>query len=189
MPARLQIRPVTFGRLINTDAGSGAKQNLATWKPDLEAGWFYLGPSATNSDQNPGPGVIVRELVPGTLVDVVGWQQVWNDSGSGNKTDFALWRGVAPNPDYVVVGGFFTRSQSPPSREEAQGIKAVHRDALVQARAVQETWNDSGSKSRSDGAVWTIGGGGGAAAVPTGAFVPVQGYNNPPSDVYALKAT
>ncbi|KIK05616.1 hypothetical protein K443DRAFT_90842 [Laccaria amethystina LaAM-08-1] len=182
--AKVEYRTVSFKQLINTDVGSDADSDLATWKPNLPDGWFYLGPAATNSGNIPGTGIVVRELEPGVLVDVADWIQVWNDTGSGDSTDFALWRGEGPTPDYVVVGGFFTRSYNKPSAEETRGIKAIHRLALHNTTPGSQIWTDRGSGADEDGAIWSISSFG---VVPTGAFVPVRGYNNPPQELYGLR--
>jgi hypothetical protein len=109
---------------------------------------------------------------------------VWNDAGSRKPTDYALWRGVGPSLDYVVVGGFFTRSHNKPTAEEARGIKAIHRRALHNTAPGSQIWTDKGSGAKEDGAVWSISPFG---VVPTGAFVPVRGYDNPPQELYGLQ--
>ena len=147
-------------------------------------GWYYLGPAATNSGNTPGTGIIVRELEPDVLVDVADWIQVWNDAGSGKSTDYALWRGVGPTIDYIVVDGFFTRSHDKPTAQDARGIKAIHRLALHNTAPANQIWTDQGSGADQDGAIWGISS---IDVVPTGAFVPVRGYNNPPQEVYGLR--
>ncbi|EDR03514.1 uncharacterized protein LACBIDRAFT_191523 [Laccaria bicolor S238N-H82] len=181
---KVEYQTVTFKQLIYNDSGSGADTDLATWRPDLSEGWYYLGPAATNNSNTPGTGIVVRELEPGVLVDVADWTQVWNDTGSHNKTDFALWRGVGPTLDYVVVGGFFTRSHNKPTTDEAKGIKAIHKSALHSTGPGSQIWTDKGSKAKEDGAIWGIST---IDVVPTGAFVPVAGYNNPPQELYGLQ--
>jgi len=36
MAQRLQVQSIPFGTLLNNDAGSGAREDLATWKPERE---------------------------------------------------------------------------------------------------------------------------------------------------------
>lgn len=147
-------------------------------------GWFYLGPAVTNSSAKPGAGVIVKELEQGILVDVKDWEQVWNDNGSSNNEDYSLWRGVPPDPKYVVVGGSFVCSFTKPSAE-VQSAKAVLREVLATATHGEEIWTDDGSGAERDGALWSIATIG-DTSLATGAFVPVEGYGNPPSEVFAL---
>ena len=150
----------------------------------VSEGWYYLGPAATNSDGTPGTGIVVRELEPGMLVDVADWIQVWNSAGNSGSADFALWRGMGPTPDYVVVGGFFTRSFNKPTTQEARGIKAIHKLALHNAEPGRRIWTDEGWTAKENVAVWGISSSG---VVPTGAFVPVKGRNNPPRELYGLQ--
>lgn len=136
-----------------------------------------------------GSGVVVKPLEPDTLVDVASWEKVWTDNGSRKPLNFSLWRGVASSADYVVVGGFFVASSDPwypPSPELTQGVKAVHRSVLLTAAYGREVWNDHGTGAGPNGAVWNTSVVGFVDALDTGAFVPVEGYNNPPRLVYAL---
>lgn len=203
--AKVEFKYETFTELIDNDSGSGAYLDLATWRPNrkffwplihgrsvwftdtttqiVSDGWYYLGPAATNSSSVPGTGIVVRELESDVLLDVDDWIQVWNDAGSGKSTDFALWRGVGPSSNYIVVGGFFTRSHNKPTAEQTRGIKAIHKDALRDTSAAVQIWTDHGSSAAADGAVWTISNSG---VFATGAFIPVKGYNNPPEDAYGL---
>ncbi|KIM83366.1 hypothetical protein PILCRDRAFT_97217 [Piloderma croceum F 1598] len=188
---RLRVQTVPFSALLNNDAGSGADKNLASWKPDkrfVHFGWYYLGPAATNGS-NDAYGLVVNEIVPGTLGQVNDWVQVWSDAGSGNGTDFSLWRGIPDNPAHVVLGGIFVRSHNKPTIDESRYIRTIDKDMLVTAKATPEIWNDMGSGARADGAVWGISTAGNTKAINTGAFIPVQGYNNPPGVAYALDST
>jgi hypothetical protein len=153
----------------------------------VDEGWFYLGPAATSSSRHSGKGVVVQEIVPHTLVDLAGWEQVWNDIGSGNSTAFALWRGIAPGPDYVSLCSFLTRSHIPPSPEQTKGIKAIHKKALDTAFGDPEIWTDKGTGARLDGAVWEVSGQGSLTLIETGAFVAVGAHNTRP-EVFVLDA-
>ncbi|KAF9462830.1 hypothetical protein BDZ94DRAFT_1290096 [Collybia nuda] len=185
MSAKIEVKSVYFDIRINDDSGSGARKDLFTWKPQLPSGWFYLGPAATNTANKPS-GIIVREIVPGTLGSLVDWTQVWKDSGSGNSTDYALWRAVPEKSDHIAFGGFFTRNYNKPTIDDAKGIKTLPRDLVEKVAANPEVWTDAGSGASADGAVWGISTVGHVRAIGTGAFVPVRGYNAPPSDIYAL---
>jgi hypothetical protein len=151
-------------------------------------GWYYLGPATTNGSNN-GYGVVVNEIVPGTLGQVSDWVQVWSDAGSGKGTDFSLWRGIPDNPAHVVLGGIFVRSHNKPTIDESRYIRTIDKDVLVTVKATPEIWNDMGSGARADGAVWGISTAGNTKAINTGAFIPVQGYNNLPGVAYALDST
>jgi hypothetical protein len=154
----------------------------------VEDDWFYLGPAATNNSKHPGRGTIIQEIIPGTLVDVAGWEKVWSDVGSGNSTAFALWRGIPPSPDYVAVCSFFTRTHEPPSAEQSKGIKAIRRDVVVTGFGDPEIWTDKGTGARPDGAAWEVSGQGSLRRIETGAFVAVGEHNSRPVDVSVLDA-
>ena len=66
---------------------------------------------------------------------------MWNSAGNRKSTDFALWRGMG-TPDYVVVGGFFTRSHNKPTAEETRSIKAIHKPALRNTAPGSQIWTD-----------------------------------------------
>lgn len=153
----------------------------------VESGWYYLGPAASNGSKEQ-LGVIVKELTEvWSLNRIVDWEKVWDDSGPGKTTDYALWRGVPEDSiNYVAIGGFFVRSHEKPTFSDTYGMMAVHKDLLLTVSPGDEVWNDGGSGAKADGAVWSISVAGDLNAISTGAFVPVQGYNNPPRDTYAL---
>lgn len=187
----LNVKLVQFDVLINNDSGSGAHLDLATWKPQLEDGWYYLGPAANNGASSGSPGVVVQPSRQAfrVLAPIEDWEMVWNDGGSGKPTDYALWRGLPKREDrldFVVIGGFFVRSHDKPTAEDAAGMMAVHKDALVTVSPGREIWNDAGTGARKDGAVWGTTTDGNLLGIDTGAFVPVEGHNNPPRGTYAL---
>ncbi|KAG8819011.1 hypothetical protein FRC19_010191 [Serendipita sp. 401] len=183
---RLQVWSVRFDIKINDDSGSNADLTLDTWKPRLAPGYYYFGPAATNASTQQRFGLIVKELVKDTLVDIDQWNQVWNDHGSGTSTDYALWRGSCADPNYVALASFFTRSHNPPSVNDTQGIKAVHKDVLISAAAYPEIWNDKGTGANEDGSVWGVDGGPTPKSIETGAFIAVSGYFAPPRDAYNI---
>ena len=129
-------------------------------------------------------------LAPDVLRDVASWELVWDDTGSNDHNDYALWRGVPPNSDYVVIGGIFsnTKNHAPPKDDETRGIKAIRKDLLVMG-AVKWVWNDGGSGSDRDGSVWTCGWVDNPRAdhVYPQVIIPMPNYNSPPADkVWAL---
>jgi hypothetical protein len=99
---------------------------------------------------------------------------------------FSLWRGIPDNPAHVVLGGMFVRSHNKPTIDESRYIRTIDKDVLVTVKATPEIWNDMGSGARADGAVWGISTAGNTKAINTGAFIPVQGYNNPPGQLRTL---
>ena len=157
----------------------------------MESGWYYLGPATTNGS-NDVVGLIIKDISNGgSILRPVGdWVKVWDDSGSGKPTDYSLWKGVLrleDHSDYVVIGGFFVRSHNKPTSGDVAGIKAIHKDVLTTVTHGKEVWKDGGSNADEDGAVWDISVAGHLDAVGCGAFIPVDVYNKPPKDTYAIK--
>ncbi|KAF8127498.1 hypothetical protein K438DRAFT_1646271 [Mycena galopus ATCC 62051] len=179
MTVTLAYKRVVFSQKMADDKGSGAKTDIATWSPSLEPGWFYVGQASGNAYDMAPTGVVVHELYPGAgvLADVVRWEKVWDDAGSGKKRDYSLWRGVAPSEDYVVLGGIFSNNAgyAPPTAEQTSGIKAVRRDCVV-PDMTNKVWDDAGSRAKQDGSVWTTTG---AQGIATNVSVPVASHSTP----------
>ncbi|KAF8909607.1 hypothetical protein CPB85DRAFT_744245 [Mucidula mucida] len=72
------------------------------------------------------------------VADVAGWEKVWDDAGSGKQRDYSLWRGVAANDNYLVIGGIFSTNEgyAPPTEEQTRGIRAIRKDLVVMDTSV-----------------------------------------------------
>lgn len=208
-----QIKTVKYDNKINDDAGSGARGYLSTWKParefphfllgvnkrqltlaiTVEPGWHYLGPAANNGSKD-AVGLIIKDMSDdGSILRPVGdWVKVWDDTGSGKPKYYSLWKGVPrleDQVDYVVIGGFFVVGDDgyyKPSSADAAGMMAICKDVLTTVSPGREVWNDAGSKATKDGAVWDISVAGHLEAASCGAFIPVDKYDTPPRDTYAI---
>lgn len=154
----------------------------------MGSGWFYLGPCATSSTKQIDQGLIVKEIVPGTLADITEWKLVWSNAGSRSVNNYSLWRGVPPSTDYVVLGDFFVRSADPPTFDEYKGMKAVHKDACAVSTCGKRIWKDSGSGAKQDGAVWEILDGENHELLSPGAFIVSNDYRRLERTVFALNA-
>ncbi|KAJ7436158.1 hypothetical protein B0H11DRAFT_1727456 [Mycena galericulata] len=171
------------------DSGSKAKLDLKIWRPLLKQGWYYLGPGASSG--SPGRGYIVAAAEDGALADIVQWECIWTDAGSGLKRYYSMWRGVAPK-GYVALGGIFVNGTNgypqQPSSDLTHGIKAIRRDLVKNLAEVSnysqwQVWNDHGTKARDDCSAWDVSSSGSGAAYITGAFTPQAGWQAPPRDV------
>lgn len=175
-----------------TDAGSGANKNLVTFKPDGKFyfiflvskiffhpkggnSWFYLGPRAGNNRGEVHFGLIVRENIPGILMDIKSWSLVWNDKGARKENKMSLWRAVT-DPEYEALGDFFVRGDDPPTPSDTMFMKAIHRSFCKEGSFGGQIWKDTGSKARDDGAVWNITNGGYFDRLTAGTFVATPGY-------------
>jgi hypothetical protein len=155
--------------------------------PLVESGWYYLGPGANNGQLGGTNGIVVKPTESTKVISpIVDWENVWDDGGSGNKTDFSLWRGVPAfedRQDFVGLGSFFVRRNTKPTAEEAAGMVAVHKDLLVHANLGTKIWDDDGTGAKRDGRVWDVSTQGIVRGIYTGAFVC---GNSPPSHLFAI---
>lgn len=152
-------------------------------------GWFYLGPCAKNKKDQTAVGVIVKEIVPKTLADIVGWERIWSNKGGRGPALISLWRGIPPNPEYVVLGDFLVQGEEQPTKEQTQFIKAVHKNACIRGSFGSQIWTDAGSRAPEDAAVWDISNEHGLKGLRTGAFVATLGYKETERAVYVLDMT
>jgi hypothetical protein len=99
--------PLNYEWIWN-DAGSGANRDGAVWWPVCPSNYVALG-LVTSSGNKPSTNEVrcVRQDL--TAQAQVG-DQIWNDSGSGAKRDFAAWRikanSAPPGEGYLAPGGF-----------------------------------------------------------------------------------
>ncbi len=154
----------------------------------MEHGWFYLGPCATSSTKKTGLGLIVKEVVPGTLADITKWKLIWNNAGAWNANSYSIWRGIPPSPDYIVLGDFFLRSDGPPTPEECNGMKAIHRDACAMATIGPQIWKDAGTGATQNITIWEISNGNNRELLLSGAFIAATKENKSERTVFALNA-
>jgi len=179
---------------VSADHGSGAKMDLSTWKPEVGADWYYLGPVAVSGYSLPATQtVVVKEIVPGALGKIDHWNYVWNDAGSGKNSDYSLWQGVATNPqDYRVLGDFFrgpASNQNAPDVNEAANIRAVYRDCLQPGKVGSQVWTDHGTGADRDGSVWQIVASSSANSTEPHTFVAALGWDAPNNrQLFVLKS-
>lgn len=100
--------PVDYD-LVWTDAGSGAKADVSVWRPRCGAGYSALGDVANNSHAKPGVDEVM--CVSDTLLGPAQeGSAIWNDAGSGAKSDFGSW-GISGYTeggiDYTTTGLFY----------------------------------------------------------------------------------
>ncbi|KAF8877483.1 hypothetical protein CPB85DRAFT_1235201 [Mucidula mucida] len=186
--AALAYKFVTFENLMATDSilpGVVASQ-FSSWRPNLDIGWYYLGQGAEMKYGRSPTGIIVHALEPDALRDVVGWERIWEAPGVVPGAYYALWRGVPPNRDYVVVGGIFSNNKdwAEPDSEQTRGIMAIRRDLLVMDGTF-EIWNDRDAglippSLLQQALVWKTTGQTGASP---SALILVNSYSAPPRDI------
>ncbi|KAF9025023.1 FDS protein [Hymenopellis radicata] len=197
MAPALAVKYVTMDQWLGSDQGLSDEHDISTWGPSgnllPQEGWYILGQSPT-SGYSAARGIIVYALDPSALGEVGSWVKVWDDKGSGATGDYALWRGIAANPqDYIVIGGIYSNNpgHAPPNPDQTRLIKAVRRDLLVSGPAVW-VWDDHKSGADANGSVYTCG----YINNPTpsqlfaGVMIPTSSYSQPDFDaLYALDPT
>ncbi|KAJ7791539.1 hypothetical protein B0H14DRAFT_2395548 [Mycena olivaceomarginata] len=172
----LVYKRIAFTKKMAEDRGSGAEIDLSSWSPTLEEGWYYLGesPSIVHRYTTAPTSIVVCPMQPDAVRPIVTWERVWN------YRNYALWRGVAPGENYIVVGGIFTNSgNSPPDGHQKDRIVALRRD-LVVMDDVTLLWTNAGSQATADGSVWKAIGMGGN--IEPNVLIPTLGHNAPPRD-------
>ncbi|MGY0061164.1 Vps62-related protein [Streptomyces sp. LZ34] len=96
------LRPPRDFELIWRDAGSGADENGAVWRPIPQDGYVALGDVFTGSWNKPDPAwhVCVRKEVGGRryVREAQIAELVWDDRGSGADRDVSVWQ--VRNPGY-----------------------------------------------------------------------------------------
>jgi hypothetical protein len=117
--------PLNYER-IWTDAGSGAKRNVAVWWPSCPDNYVALG-LVTTSGAKPSTEAI-RCVRQDLTAPAEQGEEIWNDSASGAKRDFKAWRVKANNAPsgetYVSPGTFIGHaSYSPIGNAKACALK------------------------------------------------------------------
>jgi hypothetical protein len=93
---------------------------------------------------------------PRFCVPVYEYELVWCDKGSGAKSDCAVWRGIPPNENFVMLGDAVTSGYQPPSLERGNVLYAVHK-ALVNAMPLRQLGyivDDEDSHADMDASFW-----------------------------------
>ncbi|KAF8909604.1 hypothetical protein CPB85DRAFT_1562409 [Mucidula mucida] len=111
------------------------------------------------------------------LRDVVGWERIWGDSQG-----VCLWRGVPPNEDYVVVGGYSAPTKTRRSPTLSRSVASRHSEDLLVMDDTFKIWNDQGffQSSLQQASAWkTLGRTGASPSV----LIPVASRSAPPRDI------
>ena len=90
---------------IWSDRGSGADEDVSIWQPvKVDNDYFPLGDTATPSHGKPSKGsLMVTALVPDALAPPTGFNEIWNDRGSGADEDVRVMEMNAPS-GYTCLG-------------------------------------------------------------------------------------
>ena len=166
----IQCRDAQITVEMYNDAGSKARMDLAVGIPDIPDSWFVLGQTAFPNSHIVGDvagviskGLLVKELVSGSLVPIADWELIWTwDPSNSRGNDFRLWRGIVQDPtNYVVLGDFFKCGSEKPSEEETSKFRAICKSAVEEYNganlpAATQIWDDAGSGAPDDASVWRV---------------------------------
>jgi hypothetical protein len=141
------------------DKGSGAKRDIAFFRPIVPSGFKILGHFAYGSYGNPDQKrkiMVVRESnkngSSNLLANPIRYERIWYDRGSGAKKDGAVWRPIPPK-GYSAIGDVATRGWRSPSTGE---IVCVRNDLVEKGVVGHNIWNDRGSGAKHDVSIWSI---------------------------------
>lgn len=141
-----------------TDSGSGAKRNCVYYKPTVGTGEYWMGHFASPCEVGRALPVIFP-IDKSLVAPPVGFQQAWDDHGSGKSQDYSIWNPIPP-PDYVAMGCLFKfrSAKVPPSGSEIEGLVCVHKSvvSLGMAQDGNVVWSDAGTGAKRDVSVWPI---------------------------------
>uniref|UniRef100_A0A8H7NI21 DUF946 domain-containing protein n=1 Tax=Bionectria ochroleuca TaxID=29856 RepID=A0A8H7NI21_BIOOC len=158
----IRVMTSSFDPIWN-DKGSGAARDGAFWHPKAQAHLRPMGSIAVGNYSNingnysailvgANPNVSTKGVQP-PVASPEGYNQIWNDKGSGAEKDGSIWRPVAPS-GYVAMGDI---AQSGYSQPDTNRIWCLRADLAKNARyGTQSIWDDKKSGADKDVSVWEI---------------------------------
>ena len=149
---RLEITNVCQHQPSYRDKGSGADSDLATYLPEPESGYYFLGAYAQQNYQDPTGCVIGarlgkknRKSAKPLLVPPVDWRMIWTDEGSNADEGGSFWAAVPPSKDYVCLGSIPQIGYQKPS---VPRYACVHTCLVRKVSRLNLLWSDQGSGAK-----------------------------------------
>ena len=136
-------------------------------------------------------GFVAVEMKEKILAKPTGFKLAWSNSGAINTKlikvyKVAIWNIVCP-AGYTAIGQMATTSYDVPLLADNPTIRCVDKTIVTPGKWT-ELWNDAGTGSKMDGAVW-LAESSSVASKGVSAFKAVDWYNtNPGSIAYVLKS-
>ena len=154
-----------------SDRGTGSKQDLSVWRPNLFNDEYRIMYVATNIRHTHGPDIptiVVKETEDSdgkALAKPVHFEVVWTDQSTGGSRDGQIYKAVASH-GYVALSDVATHgdnsSMKPgdvfPADKIDPKFRCVHKSLVERAECGKLMWTDKGSGGKYDGAVWDISG-------------------------------
>jgi len=140
--------------MVTNNKGSHARVDMTIYRPmTMGEGWYWIGDLVeTSYNASTRQVTLVHANDPGALAAPVDWKLVWTDYGSGGILDTSIWRPVPPK-GYVALGCVAVQGYNKPV---LPGFRCVKKEYCVDAIEDKMIWNDHGSGSRMDVALWSI---------------------------------
>ncbi|KAK4041406.1 hypothetical protein C8A01DRAFT_14838 [Parachaetomium inaequale] len=186
------------------DTGSGAAKNGAFWHPQSQGAGGAMRPlgslaASHHADRNNQWAALLvgdnpAQRRPGQSAPAVAapvdYTGLWNDAGSGARSDSSFWRPVPPR-GYIALGDVACAGHGKPGVEQVWCVRAD----LVSDGAYGEAavWDDEGSGAAADGSFWAVLPRATNAAseyvpVPAGTFRFSAGYGKPDGSLAKVPA-
>jgi hypothetical protein len=113
-----------FKEIWNNNAN--ASTNVSIWRSQGPAGMFSVGDIAIGEYRKPTTGFVVKTLTNDALKSAESWRLVWNNRGSGDNWNGAIWQPICPY-NYQGIGYVATGTHSEtPSVDAFRCIKAEY---------------------------------------------------------------
>ncbi len=151
----LSIKLVTDFELIWWDKGSGGKSSGSFWRPKLPEGYFALGHYGQSDYGIPNSDMIVVKPVDGVsdaIARPLGFQKIWDDSGSGADMNGSFWLPTPPS-GYAACGVVAMDSHNQPSVNE---IMCIREDLVVSGKLGDAIWLDIGTGANQNAGTWYL---------------------------------
>ena len=184
MPALILSTCSNFNLVWWGSAMHGSCASVQVHRPQPSASTsFIIGDAGVYGSNAPtGAAVIVQSVNDpnGTLMQPpTGWNQVWNDRGSGGSNDGAIWSARAPD-GFIGIGAVANNGYDAPT---IPNYRCIDHNLLTQVNSgLTSIWKDQGSHADEDVEFWAIPG------LPN-AFVTSNNYDNPPpSGAFVFKS-
>lgn len=143
---------------IYNDRGSGADMDVTIYRPTPSDPSYYILGDYAQGNYNPpaATSLIVKAINDDPKFPLIkapaGYQQVWNDKGSGGDHDGSIWFPVPPD-GYFSIGFVGQTGYSTPS---IPNYACLRKDLCVDASPGQLIWHDKSSGAHGDVSIYQI---------------------------------
>ena len=137
---------------VYNDTGSGSDGDVTIYRPaPTDVNYFIVGDYAQGNYGAPAGSSIIVSAVNDDpdhplLAVPSGYQQIWNDKGSGGDYDGSVWRPIAPD-GYLVLGCVGNQGYDQPV---IPNYRCIRKDMVTDAAVGAWIWSDKGSGADND---------------------------------------